>query len=329
MSTILDEEMFPLHEGVSPLTAATQLNSNTWSISLPFQGEEGIVGSYLLSGGNDLVVIDPGPESMMEPLLDAIRMAGFDPRNVTHILATHIHLDHAGAAGSLMRQMPKATVYAHSKGAPHLLDTSKVVASATRIYGERMQELWGKVEPVPAERLHTMEDSDVLHVAGRQLDVHYSPGHAVHHVIFFDPSSGELFAGDTAGVRLQGVDYVRPPTPPPDIDIEAWLNSIDMMEHLQPSVLYIAHFGPTHDISSHLSRLRTQLTTWGDFVLEQMREGKNEEDILAALILHTEPELLNISHDEHAVARYEIAANYPMSVQGYMRYWRKKHPERL
>ena len=329
MSTIIDEEIFPLLEGVSPLTAATQLNSNTWSISLPFQGEEGIVGSYLLSGGDDLVVIDPGPESMMEPLLNAIRSAGFDPRNVTHILATHIHLDHAGAVGSLMRHMPKAMVYAHSKGAPHLLDTSKVVASATRIYGERMQELWGEVEPVPAERLRTIEDGDTLHVAGRKLDVHYSPGHAVHHVIFFDAHTGELFAGDTAGVRLQDVDYVRPPTPPPDIDIEAWLQSIDMMEHLQPSVLYIAHFGPTRDIPSHLSRLRTQLTAWGDFVLVQMREGKNEEDILVALIMHTEPELLNISHDEHAVQRYEIAANYPMSVQGYMRYWRKKHPERL
>lgn len=311
------------------MTATTQLTTNTWSISLPFQGEEGIVGSYLLAGKNDLVVIDPGPESIMEALLDAIRMVGFNPRDVTHILATHIHLDHAGAAGSLMRHMPRARVYAHSKGAPHLLDTSKVVASASRIYGDKMQELWGEVEPVPAERLRIMDDGDVLNIAGRHLDVYYSPGHAVHHVIFFDAQSGELFAGDTAGVRLQDVDYVRPPTPPPDIDIEAWLQSINMMESLQPRVIYIAHFGPTRDISSHLTRLRTQLTRWGDFVLEQMRTGKDESQVLAALIAHTEPELRSISHDEHAVQRYEIAANYPMSVQGYMRYWRKKHPEKL
>jgi glyoxylase-like metal-dependent hydrolase (beta-lactamase superfamily II) len=187
------------------LSAVTQLSPGTWQISLPFQGEPGIIGSYLIAGGNELAIIDPGPGSMLEHLLAAIREAGFDPQDVTHILATHVHLDHAGATGSLLHHTPRARVYAHSLGAPHLLDTTKVVASATRLYGPRMQTLWGDIEPIPKERLHILEGGGVLNVAGRQREIHYTPGHAIHHVIFFDPHSGELFAGDVAGVRLQGL----------------------------------------------------------------------------------------------------------------------------
>ncbi len=311
------------------MTSVTPLNSATWQISLPFLGEEGIIGSYLLADGNELAVIDPGPGSMIEPLLDAIRQAGFEPQDVTHLLATHVHLDHAGSVGSLVKHMPKAKVYAHSKGVPHLLDTTKVVASATRIYGERMPQLWGEIASTPADRLQTIEDGNVLNVAGRRLEVHYTPGHAVHHVVFFDTHSGDLFAGDTAGVRLQGVDYVRPPTPPPDIDIEAWLDSMDTIKKLHPAVLYLGHFGATHDATQHLERLREQLISWGNYVLEAMRNGKEEQEILALLIAHTEPELQRVTDDPHAIERYEIATNYAMTVQGYARYWRKKHPERL
>ena len=311
------------------MVAATQLRSGLWQISLPFLGEPGIIGSYLLNGGDEIALIDPGPGSMLEAQLAAIRESGLDPADVTHLVLTHIHLDHAGMTGSLLRHMPKATVYVHSKGAPHLIDTSKVVASAERIYGERMEELWGPIEPVPEERLKIIGDSDVLNIAGRRLEVHYTPGHAVHHVIFFDVHSGELFAGDVAGVRLQGVDYVRPPTPPPDLDIEAWSASIDKLKKLRPDVLYIAHFGPTRNVTSHLERLREKLYSWGDFVLVAMRDGKNEAEITEMLIKHTQPELQRATSDAQAIARYEIATNYAMTVQGYMRYWRKRHPEQL
>ncbi len=311
------------------MTIVTPLNATTWQISLPFLGEEEIIGSYLLAGNNELAIIDPGPESMVESLLDAIRQAGFAPQDVTHLLATHVHLDHAGAVGSLVKRMPHAQVYAHSKGIPHLLDTTKVVASATRIYGGRMQHLWGAIESTPVERLHTLEAGDTLNVAGRCLEVHYTPGHAVHHVVFFDASSKDLFAGDAAGVRLQGVDYVRPPTPPPDIDLEAWFTSIETINKLRPAVLYLGHFGATHDTTRHLARLTTQLRSWGDIVLHAMREGKNEQEILALLIAQTEPEIWRVTNDPTTIPRYEIATNYAMTVQGYMRYWQKKHPERL
>jgi len=311
------------------LSNVTQLSPGAWQISHPFLGENEIIGSYLLAGRNELAIIDPGPGSMVESLLASIREAGFDPEDVTHILATHVHLDHAGATGSLVRQLPGAHVYVHRKGAPHLLDTTKVIASASRIFGDRMKLLWGEIESTPQERLHIIEGGDILNIAGRRLEVHYTPGHAVHHVIFFDVHSGELFAGDVAGVRLQGVDYVRPPTPPPDLDLEAWSDSINLVKSLRPDVLYIGHFGAVRNIPEHFERLREKLYSWGDFVLGAMRDGKDEGEIIRMLIKHTKPELLQVAHDPHVLDRYEIATNYPMTVQGYMRYWRKKHTERL
>jgi glyoxylase-like metal-dependent hydrolase (beta-lactamase superfamily II) len=311
------------------LAKVTQISAGAWQISLPFLEEDEIIGSYLLAGENELAIIDPGPGSMLESLLASIRAAGFDPQDVTHILATHVHLDHAGATGSLVRQLPKAQVYVHSKGAPHLIDTSKVLASATRIYGDRMPLLWGEIESTPEGRLHVIEGGDILKVAGRRIEVHYTPGHAIHHVIFFDAHSGELFAGDVAGVKLPGVDYVKPPTPPPDLDLEAWSDSISLVRSLRPDILYLGHFGAVKDVAQQFGRLREKLTAWGDFVLEAMRNGKSEAEIIALLIEKTQPELQRIARDAHALQRYEIASNYQMTVQGYMRYWRKKHPERL
>ena len=311
------------------MARVTQISPGAWQVSLPFLGEHEIIGSYLLAGENELAIIDPGPGSMLESLLASIREAGFDPQDVTHILPTHVHLDHAGATGSLVRLLPKAQVYVHSKGAPHLIDPSKVLASAQRIYGSRLKPMWGEIEPTPAPRVHRIEGGAILQVAGRRLEVHYTPGHAVHHVIFFDAHSGELFAGDVAGVRLPGVDYVRPPTPPPDLDLEAWSDSLSLIRSLRPDVLYIGHFGAVRDIPQHFARLREKLSAWGEFVLDAMRKGKEEAEIIALLIEQTQPELQRIARDPHAIQRYEIATNYAMTVQGYMRYWRKKHPERL
>ena len=311
------------------MAKVTQISPGAWQISLPFLGEHEIVGSYLLAGENELALIDPGPGSTLEPLLASIRAVGFDPQEVTHILPTHVHLDHAGGTGSLVRQLPRAQVYVHSKGAPHLADTTKVVASKSRIYGDRTHMLWGDIESTPAERLHTLEGGDVLQVAGRRLEVHYTPGHAIHHVVFFDAHSGELFVGDVAGVKLPGVDYVRPPTPPPDLDLEAWSDSISLIRSLRPDILYLGHFGAIKEVPQHLGILREKLLAWGDFILETMRNGKNEAEIIALVIEKTQPELQRVTRDAHALQRYEIASNYAMTVQGYMRYWRKKHPERL
>ncbi len=311
------------------MTKVTQLRPGFWQISLPFQGEEEIIGSYLLAGNGELALVDPGPGSTLEALLEGLSTTGFDPQDLTHILATHVHLDHAGSVGSLARRLPRTKVYVHKLGAPHLLDPGKLIASAQRIYGERMQQLWGSIEAVPEEQLTTLEGNEIINVAGRRLEVHYAPGHAVHHVIFFDAHSGELFAGDVAGVRLQDIDFVRPPTPPPDLDLEDWSASLDLLKRLRPDVLYLGHYGAVTNIIPHISSLRERLYGWGDFVLRAMNEDKSEEEITALLIKQANPELERVSRTFQDVVRYDIAANYPMTVQGYMRYWRKKHPEKL
>lgn len=306
------------------MTKVKQLRAGLWQISLPFQDEEEIIGSYLLAGNNELMLIDPGPKSTLEALLDGLRIAGFDPQDLTHILATHVHLDHAGAVGSLTRQVSKAQVYVHKLGASHLIDPSKLISSAQRIYGERMHKLWGEIEPVSKDQVKILEGNEILNVAGRRLEVHYTPGHASHHIICFDAHSGELFAGDVAGVHLQGIDYVRPPTPPPDLDLEAWSDSLDLLKRLRPDVLYISHYGAVTNIMTHISSLRERLYGWGDFVLQAMNEGKTEEEIIALLIKQCNPELERITRSFHDVVRYDIATNYPMTVQGYMRYWKLK-----
>jgi glyoxylase-like metal-dependent hydrolase (beta-lactamase superfamily II) len=311
------------------LTTVNSVSPGLWQISLPFQGEEGVVGSYLLSGKDQLALVDPGPGSTVDALLQSIREAGFEPQDVTHILLTHIHLDHAGATGTILHSMPKAKVVVHSKGAPHIIDTSKLIASATRIYGERMHELWGKIESVPQDRLQIVEGGEVLNFAGRRLEVHYTPGHAIHHVVFFDVHSGELFAGDTAGVCLANTEFVRPPTPPPDLDIDAWSSSIDLLKKLRPDVLYIGHFGQKRNPIQILEGLRANLFTWGDIILSAMRDGKNEVEIIQVLRQSTEPEVLRKTDDANALKRYDLASNYEMTVQGYMRYWKKHHAERL
>ena len=311
------------------MTVVTELRPGLWQISLPFLMEEGIVGSYLLAGNDELALIDPGPGSMDSALLEAVHTAGFIPQDITHILLTHIHLDHAGGAGLLLQQTPNARVYVHSIGAPHIIDPTRVVASAARIYGERMQQLWGPILAIPADKITMLEDGDTLAVAGRHLQVFYTPGHAIHHVVFYDQVTGELFTGDVAGVRLQGIDYVRPPTPPPDLDLESWTESIKIIRDLHPEVLYLGHFGPTRNVEHHLSRLQEKLYAWGELVLAALREGKDERAIIDLLIARTEPELRQATSSEQDLRRYEIATNYPMTAQGYIRYWNKKHPEKL
>ena len=171
-----------------------------------------MIGAWDLGGA----VVDPGPERRIETLLEGL---GEEPRA---LLLTHIHLDHAGAAGALVERFPGLEVYVHARGAPHLADPSRLLASAERIYGDEMAELWGRVLPVPERNLRVVEGGETIAVAGRELDVAYTPGHASHHVVYFDRSDGTAFVGDVAGVRIPPSDFVRAPTPPPDIDVDAW-----------------------------------------------------------------------------------------------------------
>jgi glyoxylase-like metal-dependent hydrolase (beta-lactamase superfamily II) len=202
----------------------------------------------------DGVLVDPGPESCVETLLTAL-----DGERPSALLLTHIHFDHAGAAGALVRRWPDLEVYVHERGAPHMASPERLVASAARLYGgpEALARLWGEVVPVPEENLRVLRGGETI-LDGR-FRVAYTPGHATHHVSYFDESSRWAFVGDVAGVRIAPADYVVAPTPPPDIDVPAWEGSIDVLDEWAPEALALTHFGAVEDVESHLLRLRERL----------------------------------------------------------------------
>ncbi len=218
---------------------------DTVLIDLLHLGREHVIGAWLV----DDVIVDPGPGSCLERLLPALE--GRPPRALA---LTHIHLDHAGASGSLLRRFPDAEVWVHERGARHLVDPSKLLASAARLYGDEMERLWGEVAPVPAERVRVL-------VGGERIGdfrVAYTPGHASHHVAYLHEPSGRAFTGDVAGVRI-AEGSVLPPTPPPDIDLDAWRASLETVAAWRPSSLALTHFGEYRDVEAHLQALREEL----------------------------------------------------------------------
>jgi glyoxylase-like metal-dependent hydrolase (beta-lactamase superfamily II) len=201
------------------------------------------------------VLVDPGPESSVQRVIDAL--GGETPRA---LLLTHIHLDHAGAAGTLCRRWPDLEVYVHERGAPHLADPSRLLASAAQLYGDRMERLWGEVAPVPEHNLRPLAGGE--EVFG--LEVAYTPGHASHHVCYLHRESGRAFVGDVAAVRIPPSDYVIPPTPPPDIDLDAWESSLDAVAAWEPRSLGLTHFGEIENPAPHLELVRRRLREQAD-----------------------------------------------------------------
>jgi glyoxylase-like metal-dependent hydrolase (beta-lactamase superfamily II) len=307
-----------------------QLAPDLWVIDTLFQGEPGVIASYLLSGPQGVALVDVGSAASMDALLAGIRATGHDPADIVHILITHVHLDHAGATGALLPHMPRARVYVHEIGAPHLIDPEKLLASAARIYGDKMERLWGTILPVPADRVTAIGDGAELQVGARALNALYTPGHATHHVAYHDAISAAVFTGDVAGVRLEDFSFVRPPTPPPDLNLEDWTKSIERLRALRPQALYLPHFGAvTGDIDLHFDELRKRLYSWGDIVVQGMRAGKTDAELARDLALASDGEIASAGPPADAVARYELATNYLMSAQGYVRYYRKARPNSL
>ena len=289
-------------------------------MDLGFMGTEGIIASFLLVGEGSAAVVETGPTTCIENFMQGLRDNGVAPEDVEQVFVTHIHLDHSGASGNLVEKLPNATFYVHKVGYPHLVDPSKLVKSSTRLYGDRMEELWGEIRPVPEERLFKLEGGEEIETAGGSLAAHYTPGHAYHHLAFYEPESGFLFAGDVAGVRLMGQSYVKPPTPPPEVDVEAWKGSIENIRKLSPRVLCPTHFGSYEDVDRHLGELEQRLQDWLLFVEERMDEGRSQEDIAGELESKGDEELLREGAAPEESERYELAANYQMLVAGLMRY---------
>ncbi len=253
------------------------------------------------------VIVDPGPASCLPALLEALGDAS--PRALA---LTHIHLDHAGAAGSLVRRFPDLEVWVHERGAPHLIDPTKLLASAARLYGARMGHLWGEFLPVPAENLRVLTGGE----RREQFRVAYTPGHASHHVSYLDESSGHAFTGDITGVRIDG-GPVLAPTPPPDVDLDAWRASLRTIEAWDPARLCLAHFGAFTDVEAHLARVRAALE-------EQARWAQTLDEDGFAAHMHR---LVEPTVDAATAASYEQALPPGQSHQGLLRFLaRAPHP---
>lgn len=314
---------------------ARRLDDDLWVLDTLHLGEPRVVASYLLAGAEGVALVDVGAAATAATLLDAIRVAGREPAEVTAIVLTHIHLDHAGATGTLLAHMPRARVYVHPLGAPHLADPSRLVSSAARIYGEKMESWFGTMLPVPEERIETLDDGARITAGGRSLVALHTPGHAVHHIAYHDAERGVAFPGDVAGVRIEGSPYVRPPTPPPDLNLEDWAASITRLRGLGLTRLYLPHFGIAEGLEAHWDQLGTQLDAWGEFVLARMRRGLGTDAITAELAAHEDPAIERLGEQGEAGGgealrkQYEHATNYRMTVQGYERYYRKVRPDLL
>ena len=240
-------------------------------------GRERVIGSWLVDG----CLIDPGPTASLEGLL-----AGLDDERPERILLTHIHLDHAGGTGTLLQRWPDAEVWVHERGAPHLVDPSKLITSATRIYGDDMERLWGDIVPVPEERLRILGSEPQVIGDWR---IAYTPGHASHHVSYLHEPTGTAFAGDTAGVRISADGPVLAPTPPPDIDLDAWRRSIDLIAGWRPERVAVTHFGAWDDVDAHLAELREWLGRLAEWAAELDADAFAER-VRATIAARTDPE---------------------------------------
>jgi glyoxylase-like metal-dependent hydrolase (beta-lactamase superfamily II) len=276
-------------------------------LDLRHQGAERVIGAYLVDTADGPALVDCGPTSCVPELGARLAERGLGLGDVRHLLLTHIHLDHGGAAGVLVREHPELQVHVSEIGAPHLVDPQKLDASARRLYGDVFDTLWGELAPVPEANVHVVGE-DVLGLA-----CFPSPGHASHHVCYLDPD-GTLLAGDAAGVRIQPGRHILPVSPPPDVDLEAWSRTLDEIEWRRPQRLALPHFGLVDDPGEHLARMREGLDLWAEWV----GDGMEEDEFVAAASAE-----LEAAEGPNADV-YELAAPLWQSFAGLRRYWDKR-----
>jgi len=277
-------------------------------IDLHHQATDRIVGIYLLETDDGLALHDCGPTTCLPVLKAALADRGLALTDLRHLLLSHIHLDHAGAAGTLVREHPGLRVHVSEVGAPHVVDPSRLEASARRLYGDAFDPLWGELAPVPAENLEVVGDR----VVG--LECFPSPGHAAHHVCYLH-EDGTLYAGDAAGVRIRPSPIALPVCPPPEVDVEGWFRTFDEIERRQPERIALVHFGVTDAPAEHIASLREHLASWA----ERVREGLDQEAWVAAA-RHD----LEAAVGEDEADHWERAGPLWQSYLGMKRYWDKK-----
>lgn len=277
-----------------------------------------VIASYLIESQEGPILIETGPDTSFQNLHRAINDSGYAIDDIKHVFVTHIHLDHSGAAWRFAQK--GATIFVHPRGAPHLADPSKLLASAARIYGDKMKELWGTINPIPDRNIKATEDGETISVGGVDILVVDSPGHASHHNMYI--IEGIAFTGDAAGIRIAGGPVV-PPTPPPDIHVEQWQLTLKKLREVRPEVLYLTHFGKSDDVPSHIDEMETRLIQWSDWIGEQLREGKTDEEITRGYEAMSKDLLQHQNIVGELLTAYEFADPFWMNVMGLVRYWRK------
>jgi glyoxylase-like metal-dependent hydrolase (beta-lactamase superfamily II) len=299
---------------------AKGLKMTIHTLDLYFQNLSHSIAVYLVEGPDGFLLIETGPMSTLPALQVRLAEHGLSPADIGDILVTHIHLDHAGAAGWWAQQ--GARIYAHPLGAPHLVDPRRLWESASRIYGEAMETLWGSVLPAPAGQVHTVGDGEEIAAAGLTLTALDTPGHASHHHTYRLGDIG--FTGDAAGVRVPGSDWVSLPAPPPEFNRELWWETLDRLEAERFAAIYPTHFGRVGDVDYQLAQMRGIIEDASTFVRSRMEEGLERDDIVSAYFEWNRDRALNSGMLLDDFVRYEAANPLFMSVDGLMRYWRKR-----
>ncbi len=305
-----------------PKPRVVELGEDRQLLDTDFRDTEGLVAAYLLPEDSGWTLVETGPSSCRTALLAAIARAGVAAPEVRHVFVTHIHLDHAGGVGALADALPNATFYAHELGVPHLVDPTKLVASARRAWGAAADPLWGPIVPAPAPRLVALRGGERFPLRGGELVVLATPGHAKHHLAFYDTRIRGVFTGDGAGVRLEHSDRVRPAVPPPDLDLEQLFASVDAMRALDPARVLYSHFGPSPDGAADLARYRTVVEEWRDVALAAAREDPRPDHVTQRLREHDRagrdpPEAVPPGRDD----RSTLVSGYELAALGFLRYF--------
>lgn len=290
---------------------------NIHTIDLHFQGLSENIAAYLVETSAGPVLVETGPHSTIDKLREGVAHVGFALEDIQHVFLTHIHLDHAGAAWWFAQQ--GARVYVHPRGYKHLAAPERLMASAKRIYQDKMDELWGQMNPIAEDRLEAVEDRVVFTIGDTAVVAHHTPGHAVHHIAWQMGSA--LFTGDVGGVSIRG-GAVIPPCPPPDIDLVAWLQSLARIRELSPKQLYLTHFGPVDYSLAHLDELASRLQRWAEWMCPHFERGASIPEVTPAFQAMVEQDLLANGTPAEHIAKYEAANPSWMGAAGLLRYWK-------
>jgi glyoxylase-like metal-dependent hydrolase (beta-lactamase superfamily II) len=290
-----------------------------------YGGRERYTAAYLLAA-DEPAIVETGPTTSAEHVVAGLERLGIGAEDLAHIVVTHIHLDHAGGVGRLVQAFPGATVWVHERGAPHLQDPTRLVASATRLYGPaQMNSLFGPVEPVPADRIRPVGEGDRIDLGGRALEVLDTPGHASHHVALADTSTGAVFTGDALGIHVPDVRVLRPATPPPDFDLDLGLRSIERIrERARAGLVLFSHFGPVTEVDRICDLAARRMRGWAEVVRVALERTDDLDEIVAQLEQEARRDVETGAEADIDLARFETLSSIRMNAMGIARYWRKR-----